>query len=181
MKKGVEKYSRIFANHFKLEFCQTCHSLQGCSIKENITIFNANMPYVSKRWLYTAITRVRKLEQLTVFEHSQEEVERYGKARINQYFNLKIEGYKQQDKKRFGDLNELQQKQFVNVRWVQEQFESSGGYCTGEFCDGDAISIEIDNDNKVSSNITVDRLSNSSPHLRHNCQLLCLKCNVSKK
>ena len=44
---------------FRLAYCNTCHSEQGCSIDEDITIFDSNTPYVNKYWIYTALTRAR--------------------------------------------------------------------------------------------------------------------------
>jgi hypothetical protein len=36
--------------------CQTCHSLQGSSIKTKITIFDWNFELVSRKWVWVAVT-----------------------------------------------------------------------------------------------------------------------------
>ena len=43
--------------HFIYNYCRTCHSMQGSSIDENITIFDWNHFFVDRKWIYTAITR----------------------------------------------------------------------------------------------------------------------------
>ena len=88
-----------FVSNFNLPYCNTCHSIQGLSIKEPITIFDTNTPYVSRNWIWTAITRATDFNNITIFIHSGKEVERLEHFKLMQYFDLKIKGYKEQDKK----------------------------------------------------------------------------------
>jgi hypothetical protein len=39
----------------------------------------------------------------------------------------------------------------------------------------------IDNDNTVKSDLTIDRIDNRFSHIKTNCKLSCLICNVSEK
>ena len=80
--------------HFKLPHCLTCHSVQGLSIDDKVTIFDCNTPYVDRNFVWTAITRVRDLNNVTYFEHPDNEVKSLEDSRLKQYFNLKINGYK---------------------------------------------------------------------------------------
>ena len=68
--------------HFKLPFCNTCHSLQGLSVDEKITIFDCNLPYVDRNFVWTAITRVRDLKNVIYFEHGSNEVKRMEKSKL---------------------------------------------------------------------------------------------------
>ena len=63
-------------SHFKLPYCMTAHSIQGLSIDDNVTIFDCNTAYVDRFYVWTAITRVRNLENITYYEHSELEVQR---------------------------------------------------------------------------------------------------------
>ena len=83
----------ILDTHFKLPYALTCDSVQGLSFDENdkITIFDANLPYSDRKYLWTAITRSRKLDNVYIFIHSDSEVERFTDSRIKQYFKFKVE------------------------------------------------------------------------------------------
>ncbi len=43
------------------------------------------------------------------------------------------------------------------------------------------LELFIDNDNNVKSDLTIDRIDNKLAHIKTNCKLSCLICNVSKK
>ena len=59
-------YARSF---FIFASCCTCHSEQGCSVDDEITIFDYNHFLVKNypEWLWTAITRTRDLSKLKFF------------------------------------------------------------------------------------------------------------------
>ena len=67
-------------DHFKLSYCSTCHSVQGLPRNE-VTISDCNTPYVSRNFIWTAITRVRELKNITVFEHCDMEVQQLTQSR----------------------------------------------------------------------------------------------------
>ena len=52
-------------SHFKLPHCLACHSVQGLSIDAKVTIFDCNTPDVDRNFVWTAITRVRDLNNVT--------------------------------------------------------------------------------------------------------------------
>ena len=77
--------------------CQTCHSLQGSSINEKITIFDWNFePCVTRKWLWVAITRATYLDNVAFYEYTEKPEE---KAILDDYIEMKSKHYKEQDKK----------------------------------------------------------------------------------
>jgi ATP-dependent exoDNAse (exonuclease V) alpha subunit len=42
----------------------TGHSLQGTSVSSGITIFDLGHPFMTRAWLYTALTRSRSMDQV---------------------------------------------------------------------------------------------------------------------
>ena len=86
-----------FLSYFKLPWCLTVHSVQGLSIDGEVSLFDCNTPYVDGNFVWTAITRVRDLKNITYFEHSENEVKRLEDARLKQFLKLKIDAYKRQD------------------------------------------------------------------------------------
>ena len=105
-------------SHFKLPYCLTCHSVQGLSMDDEVTIFDCNTPYVDRNFVWTAITRVRDLKNVTYFEHSNDEVQALEDSRLKQYFNLKINGYKKQDIK---TKREIDKDKFIDLNWLCDQ------------------------------------------------------------
>ena len=53
---------------FILNYCKTCHSLQGSSIKGKITIFDWNLWCSTREWLYTAITRATDFKNVSFYD-----------------------------------------------------------------------------------------------------------------
>ena len=167
--------SGVLLNNFKLPYALTVDSVQGLSFGETdeITIFDTNTPYVDRKFLWTAITRARKLSNVSVFIHSDEEVYRLTQSRIRQYFNMKVTSYQNQDNK----ANRVYIKDdFVDEAWIQKQLEGKM-HCM--FCKKH-MELYIDENSNVQSNITVDRKDNSKAHTKANSQICCLKCNITK-
>ena len=56
-------------NNFRYSYCATCHSSQGASVNTTITIFEWDKArHVSREWLWTAITRASRLENVKFFK-----------------------------------------------------------------------------------------------------------------
>ena len=49
--------------HFKLPYCSTCHSCQGLTKSEEMIIFDCNTPYVSRKYIWTAIQNSTELNK----------------------------------------------------------------------------------------------------------------------
>ena len=99
----------------------------------------------------------------------EDDDEQLTKEMIVKYFNNKVEGYKQQDKKGNRHINE---KTYVGPTWC---IEKSKGCC--EKC-GVKFEIELNNC-KLTSYFTAQRLDNNFAHTIDNCQAWCVYCNCS--
>jgi len=174
-----EKYytipNTIFDKHFILPYCRTIDSSQGRSISEKYTLFDCCLPYVSKEHFWVGLTRSRDLNNVIVFINSDEEIAMYTDLRIRQYYKFKIENYKLQDDMK---NRKYTNEEFIDTKWIENRIETKGLKC--EMCCKD-FEIYIDTENNVNSNLTIDRLDNSKAHIKSNCQLACLLCNISKK
>jgi hypothetical protein len=167
----------MLKTHFRLPYCYTCDSIQGMTFGEEdkITIFDANTPYVDRKFLWTAITRCRYLDNVSVFIHSKQEIERLTDMKFNLYFRLKVENYKIQDAKKDRQYND---NDYIDNNWIFQEIEKTNITCPYCYI---PMSLELNEDNDVISNITVDRIDNSKAHIKTNCRLSCLHCNITKK
>ena len=185
--KSIYKEDKMFITFKQLKYCtlpysSTCHSVQGTTINEPYTIFDTNIAYADRRWIWTAVTRSTKLEDITIFKHSDTECEALERAKYKQYFDLKIHNYVDQDinagrikKTKEGILYKNQIiDDYINYKWFMEQDDLTCYMC------GETFDFEL-KDSHVVSNMTCDRLDNKIYHSKTNCKLCCLSCNVAKK
>lgn len=166
----------ILRNFFKSPYALTCDSVQGLGFGESdkITIFDSNTAYVDRKFIWTAITRARKLENVFIFIHPDSELERLSQSRIRLYFSQKVDGYKYQDMKANRLINK---EEFVNEPWISSELEKVKYNCI--FCKKH-LELFIDENSNVKSNITVDRKDNTKAHHKSKCQICCLNCNIIK-
>ena len=54
----------LINKNFAHNYCKTCHSVQGSNIDDAITNFDHKFAYVTRKWLYTAITKATDLKQV---------------------------------------------------------------------------------------------------------------------
>ncbi len=54
----------LIKKNFVHNYCKTCHSFQGSTIEESIAILDHKFVSVSRKWLYTAVTRATNLKQV---------------------------------------------------------------------------------------------------------------------
>ena len=163
-----------FLTYFKLPWCLTCHSVQGLSIDDKVTLFDCNTAYVDRNFVWTAITRVRDLKNITFFEHSPEEVQRLEDAKLRQFIKLKIDGNKRQD---IDAKRKIEKDKYVDVQWFSQQVLANDR-CPLCCC---KYYIVTDEKNKIMCNISIDRIDNRIAHHRDNCHLMCIECNKSKR
>ena len=92
----------------------------GLSIDEQITIFDVNVPYVDKYYIWTSLTRANDFNNVSIYVHSQKEIEALTKSRIKQYFENKVEGYKLQydNAGRLYDKNDFIDKVYSFIAWL---------------------------------------------------------------
>ena len=165
----------LLDSHFVLPYCRTIDSSQGTTITTPMTIFDLNLPYVSKEHIWVAITRASTLKNVQIFIHSKQETERYNISKFTQYFESKINGYKQQDKIAGRKITD---EEYATVGFIEKLIDQNNAKCC--YCSV-PLELYIDFDNSVKSDITLDRIDNSKAHFKSNCRLSCLLCNVSKK
>jgi hypothetical protein len=161
--------------YFRLSYANTCHSVQGLSINEKITIFNSNIDsHVDRHYLWTALTRATDFNNVSIFIHGQAEVERLSKSRLMRYFNNKIASYKSQDAKKGRSITDAD---YITAEWIMTfySYNKTCSYCSVPF------EFDVDEDEQMTSNLTVDRINNDKPHTKANSCLSCHLCNVSKK
>ena len=165
---------KTIRENFKYTYCSTIDSIQGKSISDKITIFDWDLGYMSRRKIWTAITRARNLNDITFFINSENTINSFKESKYKQYFRFKVESYKIQDKNK---NRSWEIKEYVNEEWISEQFEKSS-QCPLCF---KSYELFINDNNNVISDLTVDRIDNNLPHIKTNCRLLCHHCNISKK
>ena len=139
-----------------------------------MTVFDVNSAYVDRYYLWTSITRATYLNNVTIFKHPEYVVSASERSKIKQYFKLKVDGYKQQDRivGRCFEAND-----FITAEWISDEYEKLESQC----CSSCRIPYEtIAQNGKVCSNMTVDRIDSTLAHTKNNCRLLCAQCNATK-
>ena len=161
----------LLNKHFRYGYCATCHSCQGASINNNITIHEWDKSYlVSREWLWTSLTRARDFNKVAFFKNDKID-EKMEKQLLINYLKNKIDGYKKQDLKAGRELNE---KNYVDVNFCMERLRGTCQKCGGDF------HIEIKK-GALSSNFTCQRVDNEFSHTKDNCVAYCCYCNCSSK
>ena len=159
--------------HFQYNFAGTAHSFQGLSFpsEDIITIFHANHMYVSRKWLYVAITRSTNLDNLQFVLLTDEEVQQSTSLKYLQYWKDKIEGYKNQDAMARRPIEETE---YLKTDWFQDIL-SKGTHCPR--CQL-VLFANIDQRTKrVVCNFVANRINNLEAHHTKNCQAMCFDCN----
>ena len=165
--------------HFALPYCYTLHSVQGLTINEPITIFDAETSYLDRKYIWTALTRATSLDNVKIFMATENEITRSKNSHINLYFRTKIADYKRQDKKANREIDE---NEYITAEWLYDQI-SQNPFCCGHHDHICGVPLEYylnDTNNTVESNITADRINNDIGHVKTNCRLMCVECNKSK-
>lgn len=155
--------------NFSLNYARTCHSVQGVTIANEITIYDVNFWYVTREWFYTAITRCTSLDNIYVMDadtiyHSPE----MAKAKILK----KIESYKEQDKKKDRVFDK---KHYVDFKWICETLKAQDMKCNKFECQA---TLMLDYKSGDPYQFSVNRLDNNLAHTKDNCEITCLHCNV---
>lgn len=153
---------RVLVNqHFRLPYTRTCHSYQGLSEEEPITIFDMDAFMVDNKWVYTAITRTTALENLTIYYG-----EPFKTTDLEKIIKTKIDGHKKADE---DNQREIIGK-YVDVKWVMDKLKT-------KTCNKCLRFLDISGQQCFS----INRLDNNIAHIKSNCEVICLNCNVSIK
>jgi len=151
---------------FKPAYSFTAHSVQGLSFNENVTIFDSHLQFVSREWLWVALTRVRSLSMVRICTDkiAGDDIKNLGS---------KIQSYKETDSKKGCNfkINKLVTKKEIRTKIVNQLY--SCYYCRSalslNYTDGDLMQW------------SVDRLDNAKFHTNENTCISCLSCNHSKQ
>ncbi|MFM7982745.1 MAG: C-terminal helicase domain-containing protein, partial [Candidatus Fonsibacter sp.] len=81
----------MIKKNFVHNYCKTCHSFQGSTVDEAITIFDHKFAYVSRKWPYTTVTRATNLKHVYFYDYD-ESAEK--EKDMVQYFTRKVENYR---------------------------------------------------------------------------------------
>ena len=159
---------KLIRSHFQFNYCTTCHSVQGSTIGETITIFDYKFFFVSRKWIWTAIGRARNLDDVYFYDYSEDE--EFNLNLIKAYCKNKIKGYKEQDRVAKRGINK---DNYVNVDWLLDCVNKNCVHC------GSQLYVDF-KDGNVVSNITADRINNNDDHNINNITPCCRWCNSCK-
>jgi hypothetical protein len=152
--------------YFKLSYAKTCHSYQGLSENEPITIFDINHFMVDINWIYTAITRCTNLDNITIYLGKTPYEENIVSLR-NQINNM-ISCHKMNDIK---SNRKIEYDKYVDVDWTMNELKK------GNKCSECHKYLDISQPECFS----IDRIDNNIAHYEFNCRIICRRCNCAKK
>ena len=161
-------FEPIVDKNFIYPYCATCHSSQGSSVKESITIHEWDLPITSREWIWTALTRCVDFRKVKFYCNPDFD-KQMDKNMIMRYFRNKVENYKIQDRRAGRDIND---EEYITAEWCLSQFKSRCKKCNTSF------NFETKK-GKLCSNFTAQRLCNDTGHEMDNCCAYCFYCNAS--
>lgn len=152
---------------FRYNHAITCHSKQGSSVNDPVTIFNIFSKKVTKNWLLVAVTRNVDLSQTRIYMGKDLRHLEKTHGWVVKKIRDMIESHKRADKAKNLPFTN---KEYITVDYVLELLERTQrcAVCTGETVGEDSFSI--------------DRIDSEIAHIQGNIQILCSsKCNSQKK
>jgi len=167
---------KIIMTHFSPPHAHTCHSFQGLTTSEKVTLFDFDSRWASSNWVWTAITRADNLDNIQLFDGIMREP---STPEILEYFEDKVEGYMRQDNAKNRTWTE--KDKYVNAEWIYRAWKKCRHECPE--CRQETLVVYYNKNGTLSSNITVDRPGspNHGPHIKGNIQIMCLPCNRVKR
>jgi hypothetical protein len=159
-------------NHFKFQFSETAHSIQGETFNEKITIYDVNTQNwcMNARWAYVALTRSSNIfENVTIC---------CDVIHNNNIMNLgeKIKAYEITDKQKGFVFDEIKYPR-LNEERFRKLYRQQQGCCS--ICESKVkLNYNFSQDLKQYS---MDRIDNDfeGGHCMENLRITCLHCNVS--
>jgi hypothetical protein len=162
--EDIEVDKDLIEKYFKLPYARTCCSVQGMTIDDKITIFDFGNYHVDKHWVYTAITRTTELSNVSIYLGKQKDP----KEMLMEKITKMIQHHKQADIKadRLDNWGE-----YITPSYAYDTLMKTSNckYCLEP--------LDVMGDNCFS----IDRIDNNLAHIKSNCQIICLNCNVTKK
>ncbi len=141
---------------------------QGSPIDGKITIFDWNFFFVSRKWVYTAVTRGTDLRDVFSFDPEESSAD-YGETVLDNYLAKKVENYRKQVLQHDRPLTD----NFITPAWLKAQ--------RGKVCHdcGDCFRFDIKG-KAVESNLSADRVDNGECHQLKNVVPQRVTCNQRK-
>ncbi len=166
LSNGAELPLTVVRKNFIHNYCRTCHSFQGSSVDEAITIFDWRFLHVNRKWLYTAVTRATDLKRVSFYDYDEQEE---NEEQMMQYFQKKVDRYKAQDRKakrRIDDEGYITRETLAG--WVGKSCNSCGDCLSYSRLSG-----------RVECNLSAQRVDNGEGHTRENVLPYCIYCNTA--
>ena len=159
----------IIEKSFIHNYCGTCHSKQGATIKENITIYDWNFFYATQEWLWTSITRATYLDNVYFYDYDESTLKN---DLVREYFRRKVKNYMKQDVERTKKaISEEIKNNYINHLWFEKYINGSCPCCNNQFY------LDF-NDGSITSNISADRVNCDLYHTVDNIRPTCYRCNA---
>ena len=166
VKQNIEL--KVLRKNFIYAYCYTTHSKQGCSVDDDIVIYDWSKWYCSKNWYWTSVSRARDLNRVKFYKYDVDEHD-LSRLRVDTYFKNKVMNYIEQDKKSNRPIDD---DEYVDVDFLMDMMNTQCENCN------EPLVIDFE-DGKVSSNISCQRLNNELAHYKSNCIPLCVQCNCA--
>ena len=154
---------------YRLPYCRTGHTSQGLTFNRPFCIHDAFCRYMSRNWLWTALTRGIHLSNVFIYTGDRRE----GIKNLKKFVDYKLKLYKEYDAGR-GFTNES----YNLAGMVLLAEESLGTRCIGVLgheCDN-ILSLDSGNDA-----LSFDRMVNTQGHGLNNLRCICFECNRRSK
>ena len=164
-KQGIVR--KLLQKHFIYAYCYTCHSKQGCSVDDDIVIYDWSLWCCCPNWYWTSITRARDLNRVKFYKYDTDE-NNLTQMQVETYFRNKVAGYKEQDQKAGRDIK----GDYVDISFLMNMMNTTCQNCN------EPLTLDIE-DGNITSNITCQRVDNSRGHFKDNCIAFCHQCNCS--
>ena len=159
---------KLLRKHFIYAYCYTCHSKQGCSVDDDIVIYDWSKWCCCRNWYWTSLTQCRDLNRVKFYKYDADD-NAMSKLRVETYFKNKIMNYEEQDKKAGRDVED---GDYVDVDFLMNLMNTQCENCN------EPLVIDFE-DGRIVSNITCQRVNNELGHFKDNCIGLCVQCNCA--
>ena len=117
-------------NIFRYDYCATCHSAQGASIKGKITIQEWEESYlVSREWIWCALTRSTDFDDVLFYDGATNNGE-LNEENLHRYLTNKIKNYKLQDEAKNRKIDETK---YVDTEWFMKRLNGNCQNCGCRF------------------------------------------------
>ena len=155
----------VVRKYFIYAYCYIAHSKQGCSVDNDIVIYDWNFKFADRNWFWTALSRAKDFNRVKFFRYDDDED--LVKDLVGNYLINKVKNYKQQDMKA---KREIDSNEYIDEEWLMSLINTNCECC------GCVLYIDYDGKNVV-SNLSAQRVDCDIGHFKSNCKGLCYECN----